>query len=248
MDEFISKAKALMDAACEVFAIKKRWMDRIRAAGRAPFLTQRPPDPVTGDPGAMLVDFDALVYTIGVIGINEVVQHLTGHQLHEDPLAVKAALKIMLLLKRYSAVLAQKHGIEIAFARTPAETTGQRFAIADLLLPEYQAVAARYVQGDVETALREIGRSLDLPVYYTNGTHVPPGAPANIATRIGIEERFFPLVDGGNILHIWAGEAHPDPVGLQELVLRICRTTNVGYFAITRDLTVCRSSYRAINP
>ncbi|MDD1715967.1 MAG: anaerobic ribonucleoside-triphosphate reductase, partial [Methanolinea sp.] len=70
--------RALMDVCVEVFKIKRRWLDIIRAHGRMPFAMQRPKDPKTGERGAIAVDLDGLVYTIGVVGVNEMVQHHTG--------------------------------------------------------------------------------------------------------------------------------------------------------------------------
>jgi ribonucleoside-triphosphate reductase len=94
------------------------------------------------------------------------------------------------------------------------------------------------IKGDLEAALPELGQKFDLPVYYTNGTHVTPGADVPLTKRIEIEHVFFPIVDGGNIFHIWLGEARPDPRGLMDMALNLCRNTQIGYFAFTRDLTV----------
>jgi anaerobic ribonucleoside-triphosphate reductase len=82
-----------------------------------------------------------------------------------------------------------------------------------------------------------------LPVYYTNGTHVPPGADVSLPQRIKLEETFFPIVDGGNILHIWLGEAAPDVRGLKEFAMNIAKNTQVGYFAFTKDMTVCMDDF-----
>ncbi len=74
--------------------------------------------------------------------------------------------------------------------------------------------------------------------YYTNGTHVAPGADVPLTKRMEIEHVFFPIVDGGNIFHIWLGEARPDPRGLMDMAMKLCRNTQIGYFAFTRDITV----------
>ncbi|HJX55921.1 MAG TPA: anaerobic ribonucleoside-triphosphate reductase, partial [Methanoregula sp.] len=95
----------------------------------------------------------------------------------------------------------------------------------------------------------------DLPIYYTNGTHVAPGANVPLTKRMEIEHVFFPIVDGGNIFHIWLGEARPDPRGLMDMAMKLCRNTQIGYFAFTRDITVSlrqfhemRSSKKSITP
>lgn len=238
-ERLFAELRSMMDTAVEVFQIKLRWMDLIKKNNRMPFAMQRPRDPETGERGAIAVDFDGLVYTIGVVGLNELVQHFTGHQLHESEDAFRLGVRAMTEMELYSRELSQRHGMTIALARTPAETTGQRFAVADLLRREFHEEAKKVIKGNLDVALARLGDTRDLPVYYTNGTHVAPGADIPLARRAEIEHVFFPIVDGGNIFHIWLGEARPDPRGLMDMAMKLCRSTQIGYFAFTRDLTVC---------
>ncbi len=239
--------KNLMDQAIKVFATKRQWMENIIENDRMPFATQRPKDPMTGKKGSIAVDIDSLVYTIGVVGINEMVQYHTGNQIHESKAAFKFAIRVMTELEMYARELGQKHGIEIALARTPAETTGQRFAVSDLLHEEYADGVKQVVQGDLEKALAKVKETHDLPIYYTNGTHVPPGADISLADRIKIEHVFFPIVDGGNICHIWLGEGSPDPKGLKEFAMNIAKNTQVGYFTFTKDMTICLNDFHMMS-
>lgn len=243
-ERLFAELKSLMDVAVDVFKIKRRWMEQIRSHGRMPFAMQRPKDPATGERGALAVDLDGLVYTIGVVGVNEMVQHHVGHQMHEDHDAFVLAVRAMTEMELYAAKLSEKHNMTIALARTPAETTGQRFAVADLLNPRYKEFARAVIKGDLEAGLASIGRTRDLPIYYTNGTHVAPGADVPLSRRVELEHVFFPIVDGGNIFHIWLGESRPDPRGLMEMAMKLCRTTQIGYFAFTRDLTVPLRQFR----
>ena len=247
-DRLFAELKALMDKAVETFRIKRRWMNIVRTNGRMPFAMQRPKDPNTGDRGAVAVDLDPLVYTIGVVGVNEMVQHHCGSQLHETREAFKLAIRAMTELELYARELSAKHGMTIALARTPAETTGQRFAVADLLDRRFRPHAAKVIKGDLEDALARLGTATDLPIYYTNGTHVAPGAPVPLTRRMELEHVFFPIVDGGNIFHIWLGERRPDPRGLMEMAFNLCRKTQIGYFAFTRDLTVGLRQFREHRP
>ncbi|HTY15505.1 MAG TPA: anaerobic ribonucleoside-triphosphate reductase [Methanoregulaceae archaeon] len=237
-ERLFGELRAMMDVAVEVFRIKRRWLEIIRAHGRMPFAMQRPKDPGTGERGAVAVDLEGLVYTIGIVGVNEMVEAHTGAELHESREAFRMAVRAMTEMELYARDLSQKHGMTIALARTPAETTGQRFAVSDLLNKEFRDPAKRVIKGDLERALKRIGTTRDLPVYYTNGTHVAPGAKIPLAKRMEIEHVFFPIVDGGNIFHIWLGESRPDPRGLMDMAMKLCRSTQIGYFAFTRDLTV----------
>ena len=237
-DRLFAELRSLMDIAVEIFKIKVRWMDLIGKNGRMPFAMQRPRDPVTGERGAMAVDFEGLVFTIGIVGLNEMVQDFTGSELHESEDAFRLAVRAMTEMEIYARELTGKHGMTIALARTPAETTGQRFAVADLLSRDYHDHAKKVIKGNLSYALDRLGETRDLPVYYTNGTHVAPGADVTLARRAEIEHVFFPIVDGGNIFHIWLGEARPDPRGLMDMAMKLCKSTQIGYFAFTRDLTV----------
>ncbi|MGV8130004.1 MAG: anaerobic ribonucleoside-triphosphate reductase [Methanolinea sp.] len=243
-ERLFAELRALMDLCVEVFHIKRRWLEAIRSQGRMPFAMQRPKDPITGERGAVAVDLEGLVYTIGVVGVNEMVQHHVGSQLHESRDAFKLAVLAMTQMEIYAHELSKRHNMTIALARTPAETTGQRFAVADLLNKEYREGAGKVIKGDLEKALPRLGTTRDLPIYYTNGTHVAPGASVTMAERMSIEHVFFPIVDGGNIFHIWLGESRPDPRGLMEMAMNLCRTTQIGYFAFTRDLTVSLHQFR----
>ncbi|SES78775.1 ribonucleoside-triphosphate reductase class III catalytic subunit [Methanococcoides vulcani] len=231
--------KHLMDEAMEVFQTKVKWVTPIIENGRMPFATQQPKDPVTGKKGAIAVDIGSLVFTIGVIGINEMVQYHTGSQLHQSKSAFKVAVRAMTEMEMYGRELSKKYGMEIALARTPAETTGQRFAVSDMLHEEFKDKVLSVAKGDVNAAVENIKNTHDLPVYYTNGTHVPPGADISLVDRINIEHVFFPIVDGGDIMHIWMGEGSPDAKGLKDFAMNIARNTQVGYFAFTKDMTVC---------
>ncbi|HOX35474.1 MAG TPA: anaerobic ribonucleoside-triphosphate reductase [Methanoregulaceae archaeon] len=247
-ERLFAELKGLMDVAVELFRIKRRWMDLIRAHGRMPFAMQRPKDPNTGERGAVAVDLEGLVYTIGIVGVNEMVQHHTGSQIHESKAAFRLAVRAMTEMELYAKRLSQENGMTIALARTPAETTGQRFAVADLLDKRYHDAAVKVIKGDLEAAIPRLGKSRDLPIYYTNGTHVAPGADVPLTKRMEIEHVFFPIVDGGNIFHIWLGEARPDPRGLYDMAMKLCKSTQIGYFAFTRDLTVSLRQFHEHTP
>lgn len=229
---FEGLAKMRINLCCEVFKLKREMLKDVHA----PFLQQ-------SHNGSVLVDFDSLVYTIGVLGINEVCEILYGKQLHESVDVQVKAMTFIMKMKQYCAEKSKEYGFTIAFARTPAETTAQRFAVLDLL---NYGDAHKFVKGDVVGAIRKYAEtgSRDLPIYYTNGTHVPVDAGIPLAEKIRIEQAFFPILDGGNICNIYLGEQKPDPRGLMDMTLRICKSTNLGYFAFTRDFTVCNNGYR----
>jgi ribonucleoside-triphosphate reductase (formate) len=231
--------RELMDISVEIFKVKRQWMNQIIKNHRMPFATQQPRDPITGEKGSIAVGLEGLVYTIGVVGVNEMVQFHTGKQMHESKEAWKLAVRAMTEMEIYGKKLSQQHGMTIALARTPAETTAQRFAVSDLIHEEFRECAERVVKGDLDAVKKNVQRTRDLPVYYTNGTHLPPSADVTLFERAKLEHVFFPIVDGGNIFHIFLGEATPDPKGLMDFGLCLARETQIGYFTFTKDMTVC---------
>ncbi|MEI6102377.1 MAG: anaerobic ribonucleoside-triphosphate reductase [Methanothrix sp.] len=231
--------RELMDTSVEIFKVKREWMNQIIKNHRMPFATQRPRDPRTGEKGSVAVGLEGLVYTIGVVGVNEMVQFHTGKQMHESREAWKLAVRAMTEMEIYAKKLSLQHGMTIALARTPAETTAQRFAVSDLIHEEFRDCAEKVVKGDLDAVKKNLQKTRDLPVYYTNGTHLPPGADVTIFERAKLEHVFFPIVDGGNIFHIFMGEATPDPQGLMDFGMRLAKETQIGYFTFSRDMTVC---------
>ena len=231
--------RELMDISVEIFKVKRQWMNQIIKNHRMPFATQQPRDPITGEKGSIAVGLEGLVYTIGVVGVNEMVQFHTGKQMHESKEAWKLAVRAMTEMEIYGKKLSQQHGMTIALARTPAETTAQRFAVSDLIHEEFRECAEKVVKGDLDAVKKNVQRTRDLPVYYTNGTHLPPSAEVTLFERAKLEHVFFPIVDGGNIFHIFLGEATPDPKGLMDFGLCLARETQIGYFTFTKDMTVC---------
>jgi anaerobic ribonucleoside-triphosphate reductase len=231
--------RELMDTSVEIFKVKREWMNQIIKNHRMPFATQQPRDPITGKKGSVAVGLEGLVYTIGVVGVNEMVQFHTGKQMHESREAWKLAVRAMTEMEIYAKKLSLQHGMTIALARTPAETTAQRFAVSDLIHEEFRDCAEKVVKGDLDAVKKNVHKTRDLPVYYTNGTHLPPGADVTIFERAKLEHVFFPIVDGGNIFHIFMGEATPDPQGLMDFGMRLAKETQIGYFTFSRDMTVC---------
>lgn len=238
-DRLLAAAKENMRQAVEVFKAKRKWMELSMKNNMIPFATQRPRDPRTGRRAPPAVDFGELVYVIGVVGMNEMVQFFTESQLHESEDAVRLALRLLLDMEKYRRGLEMKSGMKIMLARTPAESTVQTFAIKDLVSPRFREDARSVVKGDLEQTLAHVKGRRDLPVYYSNGTHTYVGANIPFGRKLDIEHKFFPILSGGNIFHAWLGEAYSDPEALYKLTQRIARHSQIGYFCYTKDLTIC---------
>jgi ribonucleoside-triphosphate reductase len=244
-DRLLAIAKENMRLAMGVFKAKRLWMDKAIGSNMVPFATQTPRDPRTGRKGPQAVDFNELVNVIGVVGVNEMVQHFTGNQLHESEDAVRLAVRLLLDMEKFRKGLEMRSGWKVMLARTPAESTAQTFAVADLVSPDYKQTARQMVKGDI-TTINSLVKKRDAPVYYSNGTHAYVGAKISLGKKIDIEHKFFPILSGGNIFHAWVGESSSDPEALYKLTQRICRNSQIGYFSYTKDLTVCSNCQSTI--
>jgi len=233
-DKLFEELERVMEIARDVLLYKYNVMKRQYEAGLIPFASQKPKGSKYP-----LVDLDELVLTIGVVGVNEMVQCHTGYQLHEHREAVRFALRTIIEMERIKEEFEKETGRKFAIARTPAESCAQRLAVCDLI--HYREYAIKYAKGDVKAACEKIKYTRDLPVYYTNGTHVNVSAKIPLWARLDIEQKFFPILSGGNIFHIWLGEANPDPEAIFKLNKKIALNTWIGYWSYTKDLTVCRS-------
>lgn len=231
-DQMYEILRETMDIAKEALLLKYNIMVRQYERGLIPFASQRP----KGAPPA--VNIRELVLIIGFVGMNEMMQHMTGYELHEHREAQKLALKVLIEMDRIKDEYIEETGLKFAIARTPAESCAQRFAVADLIhYPEY---AKKYVKGDLEKALSLYRETTDLPIYYTNGSHVNVSARIPLYERMKIEEKFFPILKGGNIFHIWLGEANPDPEAILKLNKKIAMESWIGYWSHTKDITLCQ--------
>jgi len=237
----LESLRNVMEQARQVLEIKLRFMERQMRMGMLPFLMQRPR--FNGERAPLLFDIPNMSPIIGFVGVNEMVQYHTGYQLHESREAVRFGLRVLAEMERIRGEFAEQTGHPYAVARTPAESCAERLAVLDLL--HYHDKAVQVVKGDLTSwrARLEAGGRTQVPVYYTNGFMVHYEAPLSLAQKIAIEEKAFPLLSGGNIFHVFLGEAAPDVEALARLNAKIALNTQLGYYSYTRDLSVCRKCH-----
>lgn len=235
-DALEAECKRLIVQAIEVLEFKRDWIKKLWYNGHIPFATQQLRHPKNKELSPPLVNYNDLVYTIGVIGMNEVSLHHTGYGF-DNNIGLKLSIKLLNRLKDFVHQEGEERGIKLVLARTPAESASQRFAVSDLI--SFPEEATPCIQGDIETALDNITTSRNLPIYYSNGTHLPVDSKIGIIDRMDREGKFFHVLDGGNIFHVWMGEEDPSPVALKKFIFNILNNTEIGYFTFTKDFSLC---------
>jgi len=237
IDKFVEYNRESIKLAIDVFKIKIDLMNKQSLS----FQRQTPIDLNDKNKHAPpLWDINVIPCCIGVVGLNEAVKYISGYEIHENRDSWKLGVELLTRLQLVIAEEATGLDFKVAFARTPAETTAQRFAICDLFNENYANKAIDIVKGDVESAIDDYKISKDLPIYYTNGAMISNDANVSLFEKMRLEEFAFSIFDGGNIFHIFLGENIPNPEGIFNLINNIVHNTNIKYFAFTKDYTICK--------
>ncbi|MCK4401484.1 anaerobic ribonucleoside-triphosphate reductase [bacterium] len=178
--------------------------------------------------GRRYVDLDEATYIIGIIGLNECVQYLTGKELHEDDQTYRLGLKIISFMNLTTKKYEQKHGLRVALEESPAESAARRLAKVDMReYPESKDI----VKGDMAQD----------EYYYTNSIHFRADAPIGLVERIEKQAKFHTMIESGAILHAFIGEAKPSPESIFNLVKKTFYNTKAAQLTISPEFTICNS-------
>ncbi|MEW6352364.1 MAG: anaerobic ribonucleoside-triphosphate reductase [Thermodesulfobacteriota bacterium] len=167
-----------------------------------------------------------VTYLIGMVGLNELVQHHTGEELHESEAAIKFGLKVIAQMNLQAARYSSLHNMRFVLEQTPAESTAYRFAKLD--------------RREFPESLHVIKGNPDLgEIYYTNSTLFNVGAPVDPIARVKKEGLFHPLIEAGSLTHVWLGETRPNPQSIANFVVKTFRCTQNDQVAFSPELTTC---------
>lgn len=166
-------------------------------------------------------------HLIGILGLNETVQALTGAQLHETEEAEQLGKAIIQYMDIKCQQLSDRHGLKIVLEQTPAESTALRFAKLDMR--SYPEIAPKYVKGNFETG----------EIYYTNSTHLDYRLVQDPIEKVRREGDLHPMIKAGAITHVWMGEHKPDPAALASFVRKTFEHTENAQVAFSPEFTIC---------
>lgn len=186
-----------------------------------PFMTQKFEDD-------QYYRYDNTTKTFGFVGLNELLQYHLGEELHTSKEALKFGEMVIKHMRDYADNLKKETGLRWTLTQTPAESTAGRFAKLDYKY--YKEETKSVVKGDLS----------DLSsIYYTNSSHVRVDSGVSLGEKIGIEEKFHPLCNGGHIGHFWNAEAYADPEVLMDITKKIAEKSNIGFWTYTKNLSIC---------
>jgi ribonucleoside-triphosphate reductase (formate) len=182
--------------------------------------------------GEPYLRLDRLTYLVGLLGLNEMVQHHTGEQLHQSSAALRFGLKVVAHMSLVCEQLSEKCGINMVLEESPAESSGYRLAKLDMKYFGKQAGAV--VKGDVDSD----------NYYYTNSVHIATDASVDYVQRVKKQSLFHPLIKAGAIVHVWLGEHQPPASSIRKFVEKTFQETDAAQIAFSPEFTVCNSCSR----
>ena len=216
-----------MDVAFKAHAQKRDFIRRLMSAPNMPLWQIGKP----GHDGRPYVDLDAATYIVGLMGLNECVQHLTGQELHESEEVLKIGLKIVTYMYFRCKEEGKKTGLRFALEESPAESAARRLAKIDMRrFPQ----AAEVLKGDLDSD----------EMYYTNSIHMRADAPVDLVTRIRKQSKFHALIESGAILHAFVGEERPPASSIMSLVKKTFERTQAAQLTISPEFTICNVCQR----
>jgi len=161
--------------------------------------------------------------TIGLIGMNEGCLNFLGKDL-SDPEAVEFTQKVLDFIRDRLVTFQEETGNLYNLEATPGEGTAYRLARID----QQRFPAIRV--GNMEAT--------GTP-FYTNSTQLPVNFSDDIIQVLDLQEPLQSRYTGGTVLHVFLGEAAPDPESVRRFVRMVCHNYSLPYFTITPSFSIC---------
>ena len=223
VDKMYAELDRLIELATYAHKEKKNFIERTLELGK-------------GSPLAMLlIDHDGepyyrlrkSAYLLGLLGLNELVQTMTGEELHSSPAAYRFGMRVIAHINLKAKQLAKELGLKLVLEQTPAESTAMRMSKLDLRY--YPEQARQVVKGDFASG----------EIYYTNSTFYANHAPVSFVERIIGEGKIHPLITAGAITHVWLGEHKPAPESVAAVVVKTYSDSQNAQIAFSPEFTTC---------
>lgn len=160
--------------------------------------------------------------TIGLVGMNEACKNLLGVDIGSRS-GREFALRVLDFMREKLSMFQESTGHLYNLEATPAEGASYRLAKLD--------VERRY-----GVAVRERGESEPL---YTNSTQLPVDYSDDVVQVLELQDELQGRYTGGTVLHVYLGEAVPDPEAVKHFVRHVCTNYRLPYFTVTPTFSIC---------
>ena len=220
-----------MDIAIKAHLQKKDFISKLMAEPHLPMWEVGK----TALDGRPYINLDNATYILGLVGLNEALQHLTGKQLHDDQDTFKLGLRVIAFMYKKVKEAEKKYGLKFSLEESPAESAARRLAKVDLR--QFPEEASNVIKGDLENDM----------FYYTNSIHYAANAPIDVVTRIQGQAKFHTMIESGAIIHAFVGEKLPSKGSIMSLVEKTYHSTQAAQLTISPEFTICNSCHKKDN-
>ena len=162
--------------------------------------------------------------TIGIIGGNEACLNFIGKDIGTTE-GQQFASKILDHMRNMLQKFQEETGNFYNLEATPAEGTGYRLARLD----KNRFPGLKYTLCD-ET---------DQTPLYTNSTQLPINYSDDVVQVLDLQDSLQEKYTGGTVLHVFLGEAIPDPDAVKNFVRTTCENYHLPYFTISPSFSIC---------
>ncbi len=218
-----------MDIAVKAHFQKKEFITRLMSCPEMPLWEIGK----TAHDGRPYVDLEAATYIVGILGLNECLQFMTGKELHEGDDILKLGLRIISHMYFKVKEEGGKHNLKFSLEESPAESASRRLAKIDV----------RNYPEAVEMVKGHMNRD---EFYYTNSIHLRSDAPVDMVRRIEAQSMFHGMIESGAIIHAFVGEERPPASSIMKLVKRTFENTQAAQLTISPEFTICNECHRII--
>jgi ribonucleoside-triphosphate reductase len=166
--------------------------------------------------------------TVGLVGMNEACLNLFGRDLG-DAQAIAFATRVLDHMRERLLQFQQETGNLYNLEATPAEGTAYRLAKMDK--QHYPNIICA----------NEPAVTQGVPPFYTNSTHLPVDYTDDVFQALDLQDPLQSRYTGGTVLHVFLGEAVPDPQAVKAFIRTVCRKYHLPYLTISPVFSVCRA-------
>lgn len=218
-EDFLARLDRQMDIARTSLEIKRKVLEKFTAQGLYPYTHYY----LRQIKERFNCYWQNHFSTIGIIGGNEAVLNLLGHDLGSQD-GQDFALRMMDHLRNRLQQFQEETGNLYNLEATPAEGTGFRLASLD---------QRRFP--DLRCAMRTPD---GLPIY-ANSTQLPVNYSDDIFAVLDLQDELQGKYTGGTVVHCFLGEAVPDAASVKSFVRTVCQQYQLPYFTLTPSFAIC---------
>jgi ribonucleoside-triphosphate reductase (formate) len=180
--------------------------------------------------GHPLLDLDRTVFGLGIVGLNECVQCLSGQQLHESDEALGLGIRIVARLNACCEHIGSRDDLRLVLGQTDDDRVCRRFATLDL--HEHAEAAASLVKAHPVTQ----------DLFYTPGAQLACGPSVNSIEHARCAGQFHRLVPGGARVPIILSEEQTSADAIVSFIQKVHFTTHARGLTFVQEYDLHRSA------